>query len=566
MGGSRVENSVRNVFAAWGGQAVSVIATFVVRMVFVQCLAQEYVGIESLFSSVLTILALADLGIGSAIVYALYDPIARNDKSAVKSLMRLFKRAYITIGCVIILLGAILTPNVHYIIGADAPNIPHLELYFFCFVLNTGISYFFSYKGSLIYAHQKSYVVFLITYAFQIALSCVQIAVLLLTHNYLLFLVCMLTSTLLTNVCIAIKSNKMYPYILEKDVEPVAPEVLEGVKKNVLGLIMHKVAGVASTPVSNLVITGFVGLSTTAVYGNYLLIVNALTRVVNRMFDSIIASVGNLGAQGTSERQFEVFQTTFFINAIVYAVLTGGLLCSFNAFIEYVWINQPGWTFPGYIVVLVALLFYSKGMRDACATFTSAYGLYWYTKWKAVLEAIFLPLLSMILVIPFGIAGVLAAGILSSTFISTTYEGWAVFRHGLHRPLRIYFAQYLNYAFTGLGAVAIAYVLCELIGMTGPLAFFVNGLIGVSVPLLVYLLLYGRSRECKEFVSIAKRIFSAVFSKLRKKKPTTPPEKAVVEAAVEEVAEETAEETVGATVEAITETVTEDAVEKAKSL
>ena len=142
---SRVANSLKNVFAAWGGQALYALASFVVRAVFVATLAQEFVGLETLFASLLTILTLADLGVGSAIVFALYEPLATDNKEVVKSLMRLFKRAYIVIGIVIIALGIILAPNVRLLLGADAPDIPLLEVYFFCFVLNTGISYFFSY-------------------------------------------------------------------------------------------------------------------------------------------------------------------------------------------------------------------------------------------------------------------------------------------------------------------------------------------------------------------------------------------------------------------------------------
>ena len=187
---SRTQNSIRNVFAAWGGQALLAVSQFVVRAVFVACLAQEYVGLETLFASVLTVLTLADLGVGSAIVFALYEPLARDDREAIKSLMRLFKRAYIAIGCVIIAIGLAVSPFIRFLLGDDAPSIPYLELYFFCFVLNTGISYFFSYKGSLIMADQKSYVVYLIQYSFSCVMAAFQVAVLLLTHNYLLFLAC----------------------------------------------------------------------------------------------------------------------------------------------------------------------------------------------------------------------------------------------------------------------------------------------------------------------------------------------------------------------------------------
>ncbi len=508
---SRTENSIRNVFAAWGGQVLLAAAQFIVRAVFVACLAQEYVGLETLFSSVLTVLTLADLGVGSAIVFALYEPLAKGDCETIKSLMRLFKRAYIAIGCVIISAGLAVAPFIRFFLGGDAPDIPHLEVYFFCFVLNTGISYFFSYKGSLIMADQKSYVVYLIQYSFSCGMAAFQVAILLLTHNYLLFLACMIAATLFQNICIAVKANRMYPFILEKDVQPINPEVLDGIKKNVLGLIIHKIAGVASTPVSNIVITKFVGLATTSLYGNYLLVVNALTSVTSRLFDSVIASVGNLKSSESEERSYEIFKATFFINAILYAAVCGGLLCSFNAFIA-IWVGES-WQFPSDIVALIVLLFYVKGMRNAALTFTSAYGLYWHTRWKAVLEAVSLPVLALVLVGPLGIAGVLLAGVMSSVCIATMYEAWAVYRHGFHRPLRCFAFSYLKYSIVSFSSIALAYFICSLIPLEGVFAFVAYGGIGVVIPCGLYFVLFGRTQEFAELKRQANSVFGRISAK-----------------------------------------------------
>ena len=516
MAESRVVNSVRNVFAAWGGQAVSAVLSFVVRAVFVATLAREYVGLETLFASLLTILSLTDLGVGSAITFALYDPLAHDDKTTVKSLMRLFKRAYIIIGCVIIAIGAILAPNVSVLVGSDAPDIPFLELYFFCFVLNSGVSYFFSYKGALITADQKSYIVYLITYGAQAVMACVQIAVLFITKNYLIFLICMVTSTLVQNILIARKCNRMYPYILEKDVEPLDKGLFNSIVKNVVGLFMHKVAGAASTPACNLIITLFVGLSTTSLYGNYLLVVNAMDRILARVFDSIIASVGNLGASESEERQYEVFQTTFFINALVYGAVAGGMLCAFNPFIE-VLTQSADWCFAWPMVALIVFLFYVKGMRSAGLTFTSAYGLYWKTKWKAVLEAVSLPGFALLLVQPLGMAGVLIGAAISSLCISTVYEAWAVYRHGFHRSLRNYIVRFVLYVVITCAACAAAFFVSSLIPLPALPAFFVRGVIGVAVPVAVLIAIFGRRREAQEAFSVARSVIGRVASRLRRK-------------------------------------------------
>ena len=281
---SRLENSARNVLVALGGQAFSIILAFVTRGIFARQLSLEYMGLENLFSNVLTILSLADLGVASAIIFALYRPLAEENHEQVRAIMRLFRNVYVIIGLVIIAAGLALTPYIDVLIK-DTPDIPYLKLYFFMFVANTGISYFFSYKGCLIAADQKKYIVSLNQYAFQIVMCIAQIAVLFVTHNYFLFLCCMVGSTLLQNISISIIANRMYPYILKGKGKPkVDPETIDQIKKNTFAMVLHRVAGVANTPASSLILSSFVGIHAIALYGNYMLVVNSMTRVVESDF------------------------------------------------------------------------------------------------------------------------------------------------------------------------------------------------------------------------------------------------------------------------------------------
>ena len=295
---SRLENSARNVLVALGGQAFSIILAFVTRGIFARQLSLEYMGLENLFSNVLTILSLADLGVASAIIFALYRPLAEENHEQVRAIMRLFRNVYVIIGLVIIAAGLVLTPYIDVLIK-DTPDIPYLKLYFFMFVANTGISYFFSYKGCLIAADQKKYIVSLNQYAFQIVMCIAQITVLFVTHNYFLFLCCMVGSTLLQNISISIIANRMYPYILKGKGKPkVDPETIDQIKKNTFAMVLHRVAGVANTPASSLILSSFVGIHAIALYGNYMLVVNSMTRVVDQIFDAVVAPLGNLGVTG----------------------------------------------------------------------------------------------------------------------------------------------------------------------------------------------------------------------------------------------------------------------------
>ena len=503
---SRLENSARNVMVALGGQAFSILLSFVTRGIFARQLSLDYMGLENLFSNVLTILSLADLGVGSAIIFALYKPLAEKNYEQVRAIMRLFKNAYIAIGLVIIAAGLCLTPFIDYLIK-DTPDIPYLKLYFFMFVANTGISYFFSYKGSLIAADQKKYIVSLNQYAFQIVMCIAQIAVLFATHNYFLFLCCMLGSTLLQNVVISVIANHMYPYILRgKDKPKIDEETLDQIKKNTFAMILHRAASAANTPASSLILSSFVGIHAIALYGNYMLVVNSMTRVVDQVFDAVVAPLGNMGVTESGERQYQVFQTCFFVNAFIAALISIPMLCLFNPVITEIWLG-PDYAFPEIVVMLIVLLFYLKEMRSAVLSFTSAYGLYWFTRWKALIETIFLLSLSLLLVLRFEVAGVVFAGIISTTLISSTYEGYMLFKHGFKKTSKPYFLKLYQYVGFTMVLAAVAWLCClaipESLGLWG---IVVKLVVSVATPVLGFWAVYRKTREFSELKSMVSRI------------------------------------------------------------
>jgi O-antigen/teichoic acid export membrane protein len=516
----RLERSIRNLLTAWLGQAVYIIINFVTLSVFNQELGQRYMDVQSLFTNVLLILSLSELGIGMAITYELYRPLAEGNTAKVRSLMRLFKRAYLIIGIAILGIGAAFTPFIQHLINGETDMPVHeLQLYFFCFVLNSGVSYFFSYRGALIIADQKKYITSFYQYGFQVAACTAQIIVLLITHNYLLFLLCLIASTVLQNALIALKAGRLYPYIREKTpTEPIGSETLSGIKKNVFALVLHRIASVASTPMSTLIINSAVG---TAAIGMYFVynsqIVMALTRIMDQAFDAIIASVGNLAVKESQERQMQVFRTTFFINALLYTITAVPLLCIINIFIGDIWLD-PSYVFPSYISALIVALYFLKGLRSTVLSFTQAYGLYWRTRWKAVIETIGLIVLCLVLVVDFQIAGVVVAGILTTIFISVTYEGYMLFKHGLKQSSRWYFQMFAIYTVVALMLAVLAYLLCSVVPLSGIMGFLLRGIIALLLAAVGFLLIFSRSPEFHEFIDIMRRLGSALVGRFKKVK------------------------------------------------
>ena len=222
---SRTRNSVKNILYAVTGQFFGLLSSFILRIVFVHMLSRNYLGIDSLFTSIVSALSLTELGIGSAINYSLYKPLAENDVEQIKALMKLYKKAYILIGIVVFIIGMLLVPTLPFFVHSK--NIQHLDLIFILFIINSSISYFYSYKKSLIIADQYRHITVVYTYVSFVIMSIVQGVLLVVTKNYVVYLLIMIFFTFIQNFLISKKADKMYPYLLEKDAKNLDSKTLK---------------------------------------------------------------------------------------------------------------------------------------------------------------------------------------------------------------------------------------------------------------------------------------------------------------------------------------------------
>ena len=275
------------------GQVFGLLASFILRIVFVHTLSKDYLGVDSLFTSIVSALSLTELGIGSAINYSLYKPLAENDVEQIKALMKLYKRAYISIGIVVFAVGVLLVPTLPFFVHRG--NIHHLDLIFILFIINSSISYFYSYKKSLIVADQYRHITVVYTYASFVIMSIIQGILLVVTRNYVVYLLVMIFFTFVQNFLISKKADKMYPYLLEKDTKKLDSKTLKLIAKNTYAMSLHKIGGTVVTSTDNIVISRFSGIVEVGKYSNYQMVTNALNIVFGQIFNSVIASVGNLG-------------------------------------------------------------------------------------------------------------------------------------------------------------------------------------------------------------------------------------------------------------------------------
>lgn len=495
---TRTKNSLNNLIVSSIGQVLVMIISFFARMVFINILGNEVLGLNGLFTNVLTVLSLVELGIGPAIVYSLYKPIAEDDQKKVSSIMALYKKLYIIIGIVIAVLGLLFTPFVGYLIK-DQPDIDNISLIFILFVLNTSISYFFSYKRTFIIANQKKYVTDIYRYSCLFILTVIQIIILLLTKNYILFLLLQIFFTFLENFLISLRANKMYPFLKEKDVEEVSKETKKEIYKNSSALVFHKIGDILVLSIDNIIISTVIGLVWVGYYSNYLLIISAINVFFALLFNSISASIGNLIATESTKKVEETFNHIFFINFWLASVVSICLLILINPFIS-LWIGSDNLLSSTFVIVLV-VNFYFNNLRKTVNTFKTAYGLFWQDRFKPLIESVVNLIFSVILAKKFGIVGVLLGTIISNVLVAFWIEGVVLYKNGLKVSSINYFKKVIYYTLLSVVVYFITINLIEYIQVDGFLGLLIKGLMSFSIINIIYLLIFFKNKSFKYIVN-----------------------------------------------------------------
>lgn len=508
---SRTRNSVRNLSYAIVGQAVGFVISFIARIFFIKILGREYLGLNGLFTNILTILSLAELGVGEAITFSLYKPLADNDIKKCTMLMQVYKKVYTVIGSAILVIGISLTPFLPLIIK-NMPDIPYIELIYILFVINTAVSYFFSYKRNLIIADQKRYIATFYRYLAHAVFTFLEIVYLIIFKNYIGYLLIMIAATLADNIMVSRKADKMYKFLKTEKQIPLDPESKDKIIKNTKAMMMHKVGGVVVNSTDNILLSMFVSLDSVGLYSNYFFITNAINSVTTHVFNSVTASVGNLFATSDNKKAYQVFRDVYFLDYFMYSFIAVSLLCLFNPFIE-LWIGKD-YLFSFDIVCIIVINFYIAGMRKAVLTFREASGLFYKDRWKAVFEAIINLGTSIVLAIYLGTFGVFLGTFISSVTVCVWVEPLVLYKYGFKVKLIEYFKLYFMYAIITIGCCALTYYLCSFITYGRWVSLFLKALLCLIIPNTVNIILFRNTEPYQYF----KRLFKRIFSKLRRKR------------------------------------------------
>ena len=491
----RTRYSIINMLFNIGGQFLTMLLSFINRMVFIRCLSAEYLGVNGLFTDVLSILNFAELGIGTAMVFSMYEPAARDDEQKLARLMNLYKWMYRAVAVSVLLFGLVLLPFLPYLIKGGE-GIEHITLIYMIYVLGSASSYLLSYKNSIYQAYQKGY----ICAGWSMACECIktvsQITVLLLTRNFILYLAVQQAIQFLPNIMVSRMVDKEFPYLKECHELPEREE-RNGILKNIGAMSMHKLSTIIVRNTDSLLMSSFIGLATVGLYSNYRLVINALNNLMGKFAVAFSGSIGNFAVMENSDRLYKIYKEMDFMFFVMSAYLTGGLMMLFNPFITLLFGGR--YCFSMTTVMVIVAEFYITRMRQTNLLFREAMGLFWNDRYKAVVESIINLVASLILVRQYGVTGIIWGTIISTLCTCAWVEPYIFLKYGVQdawqKKLRDYFAEYLKRTLltAAVSAAAVLWVQRFPVGNFG--IFILDGLLYTAVFAGVIVLFYRGSEE-----------------------------------------------------------------------
>lgn len=500
----RSTNSIKNAIVAIVMNLVIILIGFVAQKVFIDILGTEYLGINGLFTNVLSMLGIIELGLGSAIIYHLYKPIAEKDTEKIKSLMMFYKIGYRVIALLVTIIGLLIIPFIGFIVG-EVTITENIIYIYILFLIDIVASYLLSYKRSILYANQQTYIVNVIHIGYLIVMNIAQVITLIVTRNYILYLWIKIICRILENIVITVVANRMYKFIKENNAKPLEEEAKKSIFTKVKGLIYHKIGTFLVLGTDNIIISTFLGVTTVGLYSNYNLVIQALANLFSQVFNSITASVGNLLVEKDSEKSYNIYKDMLLFNSWIYAFASSGILCIIEPFIK-IWIGSQ-YLLPLSVLIVLVINFYIQGMRKTCNTFKEAAGIFYEDRLVPIMESIINIIASVILVKIFGLVGVFLGTIISTTIIFFYSYPKFVYMPLFGKTYIQYLKDYIPYIIISILSVGITYFITSNIYIENLILQIILNLIAVCViPNAIHWLIFHKTSQFKYYKQLLKNI------------------------------------------------------------
>lgn len=493
----RVQQTEKNIFFGYISNFLILIMGFIQRKVFIMVLGRTLLGIDGLYTDILGILSLAELGIGAALNFSLYKPVAEKDYDKIKSYMRFYKKAYHAIAATVAVIGLAITPFLQYIIKpeqrGDIP-IESITVYYLVFLFNTVSTYFVAYKYSLSNAEQRNYIQTNITTITKIVTTLAQIFVLWKTENFLLFLLTKAAIELIQKVFVSLYFKRLYPYLQEKEVRKLEKEETDAIASKTKAQMLHKIGDAARLSTDSIIITTMVDIDSVGLVRNYNEIITYAANFVNIIFDSAISSFGNLVATESKEKQLALFKVYRFFACWLYGFAAVGFWLLLTPFITGLYLDES-WALGQVILTLILIDFYLKGSRIVSFNFKTAAGIFEQDRYLAFIQGGVNLVISIIGAKWIGIAGVYVGTVISG-IIANFIRPVIIYRDCFSRSAGEYFKDSLRYICVILGiAILLIPIKNVLLVQVNILTFLLTAFVITVVYNLIFLFLFRKTAE-----------------------------------------------------------------------
>ena len=493
MPASRSKNAILNIVVGWGTQVAILVLTFVSRRIFIEFLSTDYLGINGLYSNILSVLALAELGLGHITQYFLYKPVLENDYKKINATVKYFRRLYNIITLGVFAIGLALIPFLSFIINSDLKQ-NELIIYYLIFLVNSCVTYFSADKIALLAANQDNRLTKYITLALNISLQFAHVAVLYIWHNYIIYLLATLISSILNVVITQIVCYRRYPYLKEK---AAGFEVID--KKNIVNSIksafLYKIGVTVINNTDNILISIIVSTTMVGFYSNYFVVISAIQGFLSIITTSLISAIGNLSAEGSTKRSHEVFNLMIFFYNFVSAFCGVSFFFLINDFIP-IWLGEE-YLLDRWTVFAISFSFYLINAISPVWMFREANGLFSKVKYLLLITAAFNIVFSIILGKFFGIFGIILATSLARIVTTVWYEPKILFKSVFERSCISYWLKQAKYVvLTIIGAVA-----CFAVNYFLPHSFvfiIVKGISFFAIFAMVFIIFCIKDQEFKD--------------------------------------------------------------------
>ena len=448
---SRSENAFKNITIGIGSQLIILLTAFVSRTIFIQQLGAEYLGVNGLYSNILAVLSLAELGIGNVMVYSLYGPVAEKNEAKTNALLHFYKKAYRKIALAVFIIGICLIPLLDVITNSQILY-HELVLYYLLFLLNSIVSYFVAYKAALINVDQKLYILQSLTTIVTLCKEVLQIAFLLITKSYILYLLIQIIFTVLNNYFISLKADKLYPFIKVKmDYGKIDTSII---KENIKSVFIYRIGSVIMNNTDAILISIIIGTVSVGYYSNYNLIITTVIMFIGMFIKTIYSSIGNLNAEGNKQKSYEFFNSLllFFHGLSIFFSLT--FLVVFNDFIT-IWLGEK-YLLGIDVVIAIVVNFYIQHIIAPVWIYRETMGLYSQIKYVMIIAAVINIILSIIFGIQWGFAGIIIATAISRILTTVWYEPRFLYRIKFDQPISSYWKRQIKYMFISLIATYLS--------------------------------------------------------------------------------------------------------------